>query len=511
MTELADTLGEPRRLHPATLLARWLKIVPQLIAAGIALAVSAGRRGTTDVLLTFGAVAGIGALAAAGFALLYWWRFTYAIHPGEIVIEKGLLHRQRRVIPFDRIQDVAIEQRLLARIFGTARVRIETGGSASNEGNLDMIALGDAHALRDFVRRGAAPAPTGAPAQADGDSPSELHEAEPLLFSIAFPRLLLAGLFNFSLIFIAAIMGFLEYLDQLGLVRWEDLVTAESAERAASILSVRVAASALLVLLVLGLVAGVARTVARDFGFTLTRSPAGFRRRRGLFTLSEVVIPLRRTQVAVIDSGWIARLFGWYALSFQTLGADRKEGGVQVAAPFARMDELLPILAEAGFPEPPPRTTFHILPRRAIVARIMPYLLLSLIAAAAALLVEPLVAIAAAAMLVLGALAALRWRKHAWLIAPDALFVSSGLFRRRLWILPHVKTQAIFVSRGPIQRPLGLASLLVDTAGGQLVRTPEIADLDAAEAERAADRLLLLYSEARAVMALKHRAATDVA
>ena len=162
MTDSAPSPGEPRRLHPATLIARWLKIVPQLAAGGIAIAASAADRGLQNFLM----FAGIGMLAAAGFALLHWWRFTYAIGPREIVIEKGLLNRQRRVIPFDRVQDVAIEQRLLARIFGTAKVKIETGGSASDEGNLDMIGIGDAHALRDLVRRGGAVAPASTAAQA---------------------------------------------------------------------------------------------------------------------------------------------------------------------------------------------------------------------------------------------------------------------------------------------------------------------------------------------------------
>ena len=87
--------------------------------------VSSAGKGYGGILLFVALAAGIGAL----FAFLAWWRFTYAIGADEIVIEKGLLQRQRRVIPFDRVQDIAIEQTLLARLFGTAKVKIETGGS----------------------------------------------------------------------------------------------------------------------------------------------------------------------------------------------------------------------------------------------------------------------------------------------------------------------------------------------------------------------------------------------
>ena len=87
--------------------------------------------------------------------------------------------------------------------------------------------------------------------------------------------------------------------------------------------------------------------------------------------------------------------------------------------------------------------------------------------------------------------------------------MSNGLFRRRTWVIPYEKTQAIFLARGPIQRPLRLASVLLDTAGGQLIGSPEIVDLDAAEAERVADSLLRLFGDARAVIAMKRRLVTD--
>lgn len=470
-----------RRLHPATLIVRWLKIVPQLATAGVAMAVGARNRGYTSVLLFVAIAAAAGAL----FAFLYWWRFRYTIGAGEIVIEKGLLHRQRRVIPFDRVQDIAVEQRLLARLFGTARVKIETGGAAKDEGNLDMIGLADAHALRDLVRHG--------PAAAEEAPPP----AEPVLFEMGLGRLLLSGLFGFSLIFLAVISGALQQLDQFGLINWSDWFTPRRADQAAHLVTLRVGLILVALVLALGTIAGVARTAARDFGFRLTRSEAGLRRTRGLFTLSEVVIPIRRTQVALIESGPIARLLGWYRLSFQTLGADRKEGGVQVAAPFARIGEILPILAVAGFPAPPPRESFHGVPRRALVRKAAPGLALAALATVAAFTVDLRAGILAAGLSALAVLGVLRWRKHAHALGESALFVAAGLLRRKLWIVPYEKTQTIRVSRGPVQRALRLSDLLVDTAGSGALRSPEMHDLDEGEAERMADRLYALFQDAR--------------
>ena len=487
MSADAAATAAARRLHPATLISRSLQMVPRTVAAGAGYAAVIAQEGLGRILL-FG---GLAALLGVGAALLVWWRFLYTVGEREIVIESGVLHRQRRVIPFDRVQDIAIERPLLARLFGTARVRVETGGSAADEGNLDMIAIDDAHRLRDLVRRWNAAAPT---AVAEGAA----AEAEPVLFEIGMGRLLYSGLFNFSLLFLAAIFAVVQYLDDFGLVEPREWITPEKTDAATGLVTLRATLVLIAILLALGLIAGVARTIAKDFGYRLTRSEAGFRRRRGLFTLSEVVIPVRRTQVAVIDSGPVARALGWYRLSFQTLGADQKEGGVQVAAPFARMEEILPILAEAGFPPPPPRPSFARPPRRALLRwAAAPYLAPALAAAAAALVWDVRAGIAAAALLALAAFAALRWRRHLHAIDEEALFVSNGLLGRRLSIIPVARTQTVSLFRSPLQRRLRLATLLVDTAGAPLLRSPEVVDLEAEEAEALAGQLLRRFLDAR--------------
>lgn len=490
---MSESLGTPSHLHPATLIARWLRIVPQMLIGGIGIAASGAERGFDRFAMFAGVAMGIGAV----FVVLAWWRFTFTVGDGEVVIEKGIVQRQRRVIPFDRIQDIAIEQKLLARLFGTAKVKLETGGSASDEGSLDMIGLDEAEALRDRIRRGKALVP-----HAVEDAVPE-PVAEPVLFAMELPRVMLAGLFNFSLVFLAAIGAIIQYLDQFNLIEWSDWITPERADQAAHLVTIRIAIGFVFIVLLLGLVAGVVRMVMTNFGFRLTRAEAGLRRKRGLFTLTEVVIPLRRTQVALIESGPVGRLFGWYALSFQTLGADRKEGGVQAAAPFARMSELLPILAEAGFPAPPPRAEFHGPPRRALLRQAAPWLLLVTLVGGIALWVEPWAGVGAAVLLLAFVFAVLRWRRHAHALDGRALFVSHGFFRRRLWIVPFEKTQAIRLSRGPVQRGLRLASLLVDTPGASAMHNQAIVDLDVREAETLAERLLTLFYRARAATRLQ--------
>jgi putative membrane protein len=477
-------VSEARRLHPASLIGRSLKVLPQTLAGGAGYAAVIAREGFGRILLFALIAAGIG----FAVALLGWWRFRYTVGANEILIERGLVHRQRRVIPFDRVQDISIERPLLARLLGTARVKVETGGSGADEGTLDMIGLADAHALRDHIRH----RHSGA-----GSAAVEAPPEEPLLFAMDLPRLLFSGLFGFSLIFLAAIFALLQYLDQFAIVDLSSWFTPERAERAGALVSIpaRLGFAGLLVLL--GLLAGMARTVARDFGFRLTLARNGLRRRRGLFTLTEAVIPVRRIQAAWIEGGLIMRRLGWHALSFQTLGTDQRQGGAQVAAPFARLAEIAPIVAATAFPMSPPRESFRTMPRRGLLRRAFPWLLLGLIGSVAALAVEPRAGAVSALMYLFGLVALLRWRSHRWALTAEALFVSGGFLNRRLWVIPFDMAQSISLAQGPLQRRLGLSSLLVDTAGASLFRAPEIVDLDEKDANVLHRQLLELFYSAR--------------
>jgi putative membrane protein len=482
-----------RRLHPATFAIRAIRSLPQYALGAPAIVGVTSDTGFAILLL----VALGGLVAAIGTAWLFWKRFRYGVGANEIVIESGILHRQRRVIPFDRIQDIDIEQGPLARLFGTARVRIETGGAAKNEGSLDSVSLADARRLREVLRRGHAGAGTPIASALDDAGPTSAVADEPVLFSMSPRRVLLAGLFNFSLFYIAAIFGAAQYVEAIfGIDLWS-LDWVDPARNLALRASWLVSLFAGVALVAIGVLAGISRTVARDWNFRLSRTDSGLRRRRGLFTLSEVVIPFRRIQLALIQSGPIARSFGWFRLEFQTLNADAAKAGHQVAAPLGRMEEILPILAQAHPAPPPPDAAFVHVSIRHILRQAMRWaLLLALPVAAAAIAWPPALALLLLLPFIAGA-AALQWKHHRYCLAPDALYIRQGWFTRRLWILPYERIQSISVTRGPLQRRLRLATIAADTAGASLFRSPHIVNLPAPDAARIAARLLAEHKRAR--------------
>jgi putative membrane protein len=481
---MEQTLAD-RRLHPATLFIRFLKKAPQFVLGLPAVIGFSSKAGIGYILL----IAAAGAAVSFGAALLSWLRFRYGVGECDIVIESGVFHRQRRIIPFDRVQDIDIEQGLLARLFETAKVRIETGGAAKNEGDLDAVSLGEAHRIRDIIRHAAHGAPLS-----EAEQPAV---KEPLLFEMPLRRLLLAGLFNFSLIYLAAIGGAFQYLQPLFERNVID-VKAWIAPARESAAAVKLAATLALVALVLflGVLTGIVRTVTRDYRFRLARTRAGFRRQRGLLTLSEAVIPLRRVQLAILGTGWLRKRFGWFSLDFQTLGADVQKSGYQPAAPFGRMDEIMPILAEAGMDELPAPESYVRVSVLSIPRRCLSILVPLALAGGMVSLFRPFALLLIVPLLMIGLVIALQWRRHRYALTSGSLHIAEGIFLQRLWIIPFEKAQTISVTRSPLQRQFGLASLTVDTAGASLMSYPVIRDLEAGVADALAKRLLEEYRTA---------------
>lgn len=479
-----------RHVHPATVPLRFLKNAPSRLL-GIPAAAAIFSRGRWDLVLA--AAAAVFLLAVLGNWLAYR-RFRYGVGAADIVIEQGVLTRTRRSIPFDRIQDVDIERGPLHRLFGLAKVRIETGGSASDEGVIDSVTLAEADALRAAVRSG-----RGSIVATDASKPAPADPAGRTIFAMDTGRVLIAGLFNFSLVYLAGLFGLLQTfrgllpfdLDDPG--RWIGLVDERlPGNLSAGDLSDRLAIGAILtVLLVAGLFGvlfGIVRTVAADHGFRLTAQGRRLRRTRGLFTRSDVVIPKRRVQLALLETGPVRGLAGWSELHFQTLSGSAGAGGRQAVAPLATTNEIAAILAEQGRFRLPPDDLERVSGRHIVRACIRKALMATVVVLIAASFWRPAVFALAALPLLIAVVYAER-RRHAFALGPDLLFIRRGLWHRALWIVPVDKVQTVSVTRSPLQRGLGLASVHVDTAGARGMGGPTIVDLRHARARELADAL----------------------
>jgi putative membrane protein len=476
----AATLGPPERLHPISLLssiAASARGMWGLFAAGGYFAIQ-GNWFLLIVTLVIYTVASIGA------AFLRWSNFSFNVGEREIRIDSGLLSRTHRSLPFDRIQDVTIEQNPLWRALGLARVRFETGGSAGageDNGSLAAIPLRRAAEIRDLVR-----ASRGITAAA---SPAGIEAEETLVFAMDLRRVLLAGIFNFSLAVIGGLVGLTQTIgdpigfDPFDVDFWEGLV-APGTLLGDFVMEHRITVfiAGATVLVLVGLGAGLLRTLLRDYGFRLDRTAAGLRRRRGLFTVTDVVLPAKRTQAAVIGSGPVRSRFGWSELKLQSLAKEDGGKGDHVVAPLANDGEIANVLAAIAW-QAPAEPQWRRVSRAyvgAFAVALSPLILLASVQVATfgwisselgAADLSSAVAVSLGLLATLVGLILVRWMawlRYAFAFDRDRLLVRSGWWQRRLKILPLRNVQSVDYLQSFIDRWFGTANIVIGVAGGGL-------------------------------------------
>ena len=76
---------------------------------------------------------------------LNYHNYTYQFRKKRLVIRKGVLNKERTVIPYIQIQNVNINRNMLQRSLGIATVKIETAGTNPWESEGIIDGIGDYH------------------------------------------------------------------------------------------------------------------------------------------------------------------------------------------------------------------------------------------------------------------------------------------------------------------------------------------------------------------------------
>ncbi|MEM1195392.1 MAG: PH domain-containing protein [Pseudomonadota bacterium] len=473
---------EPRRTAPLGVLVGTLSSLQNAIFPAAAAAFGTGLAGPG---LLIGLLVGL-AIAVLGAALSYlrWRRLTYTIGDADIRVESGVLSRSARSVPYERIQDVSLEQKLLPRLLGLVAVQFETGAGGGDDLSLSYLTQAEGERLRELVRerrddeaQRSGADKTGAPAvsaQADDGQ---------ALFTMGPSRLFTFGLFEFSLAVFAVLAGLLQYVDNfLEIEMWDvDFWRGLAEEQGGWLLDLGAYGQALsavagvVLVFVIGSATGMARTFSREWDFRLERTPRGFRRRRGLFTRTDVVMPIHRVQGVVIGTRFIRYRFGWHSLKFVSLAQDSGSSN-HVVAPFAKLDELDPIVTAAGFHRPSASARWH---RATSEYRTFSIISDSVFFALAALVAGGLTAVFAPEWLLfalgvplgIGLVSALasyvswRFKRHA--LDEDQIIATAGVLAPTTKIATRVKLHSVEIAQGPFARRYGYATLHLGLAGGE--------------------------------------------
>lgn len=318
------------------------------------------------------------AVLAVVAGMVRWQTTRYRITPDRVELHSGLVNRQRRSVPRDRIRTVDLTSTFLHQMFGLSVVKVGAGQSstAGKDGqglDLDAVSGDEAERLRRELLT--VPAPASGALPPDTQDPDTLGSDTSVPATVA-PQgdtaaepLELDRLSWASLRYAPLTVSSLAAIGALGAAGWNlaneariDPRTLPGVSTATDELSSAPLWVAILVgvgLLLVVLVAGaLVLFTERWWNFRLTREPDGtLRVRRGLLTQRSLSVSERRLRGVAVTEPLLVRLVGRGAqagaLSVGLGGSDGKDGGggaLQPPVPAAQAHQVATVAMRS--PEP---------------------------------------------------------------------------------------------------------------------------------------------------------------
>lgn len=471
MTE-AEESAPWRRVHPVSPMVRgWLVVVAFLYFFGqnsLNNIFSAGELPpeadkdwsfTPSVLLVVAGGIGILVLIMAGF-FLSWYFTKYQVTARHVHVNSGVVFRQQRQARIDRVQAIDIVQPLVARIFGLAELKFEVADSGSTAMRLAYIKLDAAKVLRnDILARaaglkqereagpaGVVPAPgvpgaegpaarsaepaSAGPAPAPGPAGGEPVSPEAPERTVAVvppPRLIAATLLS---PWLAAVLLFVLSM----------IVATVASDGEISFFFVLPG--------LIGVVPVLWGQFNQGYNFRAAMSEDGLRLSYGLLETSHQTVPPGRVQAVMVTQGIIWRRFGWYKVVVNVAGYGNQEGALRsTLLPVGTRQDVLNVLSVV-LPEPGTER-----PAELVGAGIGGS------GSAEGFITSPRSA---------RWLSPFAYRRQGFAVTDTALFSRAGVLTHSLVIIPHERIQGIFLTQGPLNRPLGLTGIEFCTTDGPI-------------------------------------------
>lgn len=408
--------------------------------------------------------------AGVTLGLLNWYTTRFAFLPEHVSLKSGLLFREHRQLPWERIQNLSVTRGLLHRLLGISQLRIEAASGVGSEIHLNGMTEAQIADLRQrFDALQATPERRGA-------DPVDPATTAPFK-QLSTAELVRLGLIeNRGLIVIGAAFGVLLQTEELrrgiyrALEQSEPLLAALAIDRSEPGGQLLGWGLLLLVWLLLVRMFSIAHAIWVHHGFRLRINADRLGVEEGLVTRKQLSGRIPRIQRVRVREGILHRVFGRVSIRIATAAQLAiNETGTQlrdvlpIGTP-ADARRLLPILlpgwdwtAEAREGLPPQLLALYYLTR-------LPFWLAALLIAGAFHTGLAMLLTAAAAIDLLRLCFLVRNTRLR--VGSDGLLLIRVGLSRHADFLPRARIQGRSLSEGPIERLFGLATVRLDVAGG---------------------------------------------
>lgn len=401
------------------------------------------------------------ALLSMVVSVLGYFRYTFYVEGGELVVNRGVLVRKRLVLPLGKVQSINIEQNLLHRLMGVVGVQVDTAGSTGEEITIDALSTAKAQALKNLLL--SSKKEVKRDTQQEDQDEAVVAEQE-VVHEVDIGDLLVVGLTENHLksgwIIIAFGLWLFSELEGIGV---------ETADYLPSLQSLAVLTTYLIgAFLIASLLISLVRIVIRYYGLSFVREEDGFRLQHGLFTKQSISASDRKIQTIAWRDNLLRKTVGLYQLSIKQVGSQAINSKKPLTIVGIRRSDIDRILIDV-FGRVVDRGAeyegVHVSWRN----RRMAFVAVPLLALAGVFIyMQKYYQLAVAIGLLVYWIAATwrAYRKLGYALIDDYLVLSGGAWGDYRTIIPLHKLQYVAHSTSPYQRRKGLVTIKVKTAAG---------------------------------------------
>ena len=439
------------RLHPLGVVVLGWGWVQYAVYGGV---ISGLARGDLTIVLPIVVLA---ALVAAPFAFLAWKRFRYRVEGDQLIVERGVLVEQQRVVPLDRIRGVDISAPLLHRVLGLVEASVDAAaaGGGASELKLAAVTREQAETLRaQVLERSRGPV-----------TPSATPRQAPTIARVGYRTLALAGATSTRwllapLVALGALSNFLFR---------DESTTRRVGETVLDVLPSGVVANLVLGIggVVVAVVIAAIGSMLVDGGFRLARDGDQITAERGVLRRRSVSIDRARISALEVRDTPLWRMFNLASLRALVAGVGAGEGEGRGRTNLLPADTESKVwrLARATDRRVARDLTAH--PRPARFRRILRATAVPAVAALFAAPFQPvLAAVFAVAILPAVALGIDRYRSLGHAFINGRISLRGGSIARRHTIIDPGAVASYRVGSTPFQRRRGLCTLNVNLGRG---------------------------------------------
>lgn len=303
----------------------------------------------------------VGISLGVAWAILYYLRFTYWVEAESIIVQRGVIQRERLQVPFEKIQAINLFQGPIQQVFGLTGIQVDTAGSTGSEFKIVAMRKEAAESLRLMLaERGTRTEAThgGLEEAAEigerGAMDAEGDYRGRTMVDLDLYRLMKVGLTQnhfrngmLGLAVVSSLVGGLEHQMEAWLSGLPGPIAALLA-----VASVLLIVPGLILVLLAGVGVSVFTTVLRYFRFHSEIGKQGVYMESGLLRRNTFQIPFDKIHLTDWRSNWLQRSLGFETLRIRQAqaGQGAQGAGVRLAIP-AMEPEHRAIVEEVLYPD----------------------------------------------------------------------------------------------------------------------------------------------------------------